>query len=360
MRDFTLRPRGGSGSSCHTDQFARVRCETTMMSTFTMCAATLPCGLLWILLAGPVWLLSRIPFHRLPSSSPARTLSIPARQDAVVKNGSQGVSLPLIVIQVGESRTATTLQFQHACVAMHLVHETVGTSEHCFYLGTGDKIKDRDLVYIRDLFHKSTSVSTEPWEVLKTHMDVSEVMEAISSLHWQWRQRVWIFTTTAHSDFAKGWRMASVPAHSDFATYIRATEDISRKGVSNLTTEYAKMFGLSPEQVDSFHQYMDMWTILRQCCGTQMSQHWMAVLQGRSRSYPPCEQHNITQVELALMSSYVYRTFGSREGLIGALSDRDHAFTGHYCEAVANYYKNHKQQKLGRDFSNRRRMQRHR
>jgi hypothetical protein len=100
------------------------------------------------------------------------------------------------------------------------------------------------------------------------------------------------------------------------------------------------MFGLSPEQVDSFHQYMDRWAILRQCCGTQMSSHWRDFLQGRSNSYPPCEQQNITEVELALMGSSVYRTFGGREFYIQALSINDHVFTGHYCEAVAHYIMN--------------------
>merc|ERR1712216_29679 len=76
---------------------------------------------------------------------------------------TRGGHLPMTVIQVGPARSATTLQFQHACVAMHLAYAGLGTSKnHCKFV---PKVP-------RSNMSKFTSdVAARRWKVIKTHRE---------------------------------------------------------------------------------------------------------------------------------------------------------------------------------------------
>jgi len=81
-------------------------------------------------------------------------------------------------------------------------------------------------------------------------------------------------------------------------------------------SKYQKIFRLTDVEVLLLTQYMRYWSILRQCCGSQMSKHWRRELFGCPNSSDPllegkidyhmCGSWNLTAVENKFVKSELY------------------------------------------------------
>jgi len=74
--------------------------------------------------------------------------------------------------------------------------------------------------------------------------------------------------------------------------------------------EYKPFFDLSDEEVKQLEKHMQLFTILRQCCGLQMSKYEVLRLNGCDVSsyvdkpdYPHCERHDLEKAEQEFASS---------------------------------------------------------
>ena len=81
-------------------------------------------------------------------------------------------------------------------------------------------------------------------------------------------------------------------------------------------SKYQKIFSLTNVEVLLLTQYMRYWSILRQCCGSQMSKYWRKKLYGCPNSSDPllegninyhmCDSWNLTAVEKKFMKTELY------------------------------------------------------
>ena len=81
-----------------------------------------------------------------------------------------------------------------------------------------------------------------------------------------------------------------------------------------ISSSYKTTFNLNENFVDKLQGYMRYWSILRQCCGNQMSQHQRLILHGcadtistDSLSYPACELYNRNELSNLLSRTFVVR-----------------------------------------------------
>ena len=98
--------------------------------------------------------------------------------------------------------------------------------------------------------------------------------------------------------------------------------------------EFQPIFALSREQTDELLAYLKSWSVLRRCCGTQMSATYRAFLHNSTNAPPAasfCGTYDISEVEHTFLRHRLTRTLGQHIHLINHLSDNDGALTGDYC-----------------------------
>ena len=180
--------------------------------------------------------------------------------------------------------------------------------------------------------------------MVKTHQPTPNV-SALNCKHWLF--------LTAYSKSAAGsptgcvdWQsiaQAETVRLGSPVKYAQVASLLARRGYY-LAMDYQPIFGLSDEQMEALLHYLRFWTILRQCCGSQMAVDYHAALTKRqyhvehfSRSSPmyhACETYNLDAVESALMHTQVHQRFARYSHRIRSLSSSDSAFNGSYCSTV--------------------------
>lgn len=229
-----------------------------------------------------------------------------------------------LIIQYGPPRTASTLQFQILCAAMYLVHDH--EPERClcrFGTPTAPGIG-----------------TSQRFEVVKSHKYPPNP-EALA------RAGALVFATATNSSaISRGrleWRATaqrlSQVMRLDVA-FVQITSHLARRGYL-IAADYQRHLGLTDAQLGHVIEYIRYWSVLRQCCGREMSADWRARLRndsGRtthhspgSGLYPACEIYDLDAVERALMQSYVYRRFHAHARRLRSFSANDGEFDGHYC-----------------------------
>eukprot|EP00965_Chrysotila_dentata_P229208 6197051-Pleurochrysis_carterae.AAC.1 len=199
---------------------------------------------------------------------------------------------------------------------MHLLHDDEPDKVHCRFWWPGlptDRLK----------YHSNQ------YEVVKTH-EWPINFEEITKMSW-------LFTT-----FDPHQNQSSITDKAlAAARYVQNYVDLMRRGYL-LLTDYQRVFSLSDEELGYLLEYMRYWSILRQCCGVQMSSDWRAKLQNvtnrtwhhggpTSIDYPACEMYDLDVVESSLLASYVYRRYHSYNDALRKVSDHDDDLTGKYC-----------------------------
>lgn len=112
--------------------------------------------------------------------------------------------------------------------------------------------------------------------------------------------------------------------------YTQQYEHFSRCPLCEIEA-YSETFDLSPVEVLQLRQYMRYWTILRQCCGSQMSKWMLASLYGCDMkkhfefegmlNFPDCDTRNLSAVEESFESSHLYSLVTTRQ-LLGTLEQQ--------------------------------------
>ena len=213
------------------------------------------------------------------------------------------VTLPHLIIQYGESRTASTLQFQTLCAFAMVLNEAEPGRVNCSFLpsyGTSG-----------DLVDKAADQST--LHVVKTHVVPAEGFP----------KDAWLFVSEI--DDAVGsddpWQGAAQQMSAELKHEVKYVQVLSRLMTqgSGIATEYKPLFGLSDQQVEQVVTYLRYWDILRMCCGAQMSDDWRAQLIGDAKpatsegSYlmtakpENCQLHDIPAIERHTVRTQVFQ-----------------------------------------------------
>ena len=119
-----------------------------------------------------------------------------------------------------------------------------------------------------------------------------------------------------------------------------STEALS-KSADLLIHDYTPALNLSPVQGAQLSRYINLWDILRMCCGAQMSTAYRETLWlkktgggggggGGGAPAHECERHDLDAVEKEMLQTDVFTSCGQID-LIGRLSDNDGRLTGSYC-----------------------------
>eukprot|EP00441_Pelagodinium_beii_P032871 CAMPEP_0197632418 /NCGR_PEP_ID=MMETSP1338-20131121/9179_1 /TAXON_ID=43686 ORGANISM="Pelagodinium beii, Strain RCC1491" /NCGR_SAMPLE_ID=MMETSP1338 /ASSEMBLY_ACC=CAM_ASM_000754 /LENGTH=315 /DNA_ID=CAMNT_0043203983 /DNA_START=50 /DNA_END=997 /DNA_ORIENTATION=- len=231
---------------------------------------------------------------------------------------TKSTEMPDVIIQWGRHRTATTLQFQGLCVALLLVHGEHPKKVRC-------EFRHPELIGDEDVF-----------PVLKFHYvdHFSQQFHELTS-----DRRVWIFATAEDHEAARNVTREVRQKLDMPVKYIQLASKVAMRSYTILT-DLQPVFGLTDEQTRQLLEYMKYWSMLRQCCGVQMSADYREALTGAvdsiksaySFSSPACDIYNVAHVESKLMATDVWKKY-SKHGPanIRSPSVKDGEFTGSYC-----------------------------
>lgn len=226
-----------------------------------------------------------------------------------------GKSVPNTIIQFGEPRSGSTLQFTTLCLMMLMLHEEEAMSVGCFF-NTGQVSK---------------------YMVIKVHR--LQFVERIAS------SDTWIFMTVISNADKQQQKMRLEVG--DVNLTIKNIVDLDEVGRTGfyIATRYQSLFGLSDEKMLHILQFLRYWDILRVCCGQQMSSDWRNKLAPQkdyirkhdpdNLAYHACEMYNISQVEQLFINTYIFRKFSRiklMRDFMGKPSTVDGTLDGNYCE----------------------------
>jgi hypothetical protein len=159
---------------------------------------------------------------------------------------------PAFIAQYGPERTASTLQFELICGATFL--RTAGTNANV------------DCKFV-DGWKSSFTV----WPIEKDHMVVKSHHEERVMGLLQTHPKSWVYQTyDAKSDpYDYGGN------HTRFAQSTAMLADAKPGNMEKfIRSYYGSNIGLDDAGIQELGSYLDLWVVLRECCGTQMSQHW--------------------------------------------------------------------------------------
>ena len=207
-------------------------------------------------------LVSALPRALQPAGGPAT--STPERPSQEERSVAR-VTLPNLIIQYGEPRTASTLQFQTLCAIALVLNEAEPGRVDCSFLPAGPAPPG-------DLAGKAADPST--LHVVKTHTVPAEGFP----------KGAWLFASEI--DDAVGavepWQGAAQRMSDELGHDVKYAQVMSRLAEqgSGIATEYQSFFGLSDPQIEEVVTYLRYWDILRMCCGAQMDDGYRAELGG--------------------------------------------------------------------------------
>ena len=207
-------------------------------------------------------LVSALPRALQPAGEPpASTLGRPLQEERSVARGT----LPNLIIQYGEPRTASTLQFQTLCAIALVLNEAEPDRVDCSFLPAGPTPPG-------DLAGKAADLNK--LHVVKTHTVPADGFP----------KDAWLFASEI--DDAVGpddpWQGAAQRMSDELGHEVKYTQVMSRLAErgSGIATEYRSFFGLSEPQIEEVVTYLRYWDILRMCCGAQMDDGYRAELGG--------------------------------------------------------------------------------
>lgn len=179
---------------------------------------------------------------------------------------SQGIK----IVQLGQARSGSTFQYRLLCAIVRLRRKDVQCKWHPYM-----KVSDTEFTNPNISF------------VHKTHTPIAE----FQSLHHESQIHV----------FSSG-NMAQ------YAHYNQKKDNL--QNCSNCEVEkYRCLFNMTDMEVTFLQEVMEMWGILRRCCGFQMSKYERLRLHGcdvktfqNLAQYPNCEKYNLTMIEEKFLS----------------------------------------------------------
>jgi len=207
--------------------------------------------------------------------------------------------LPRVVLQYGPPRTATTLQTYILQIAMRILEPN--TTLVARYVMTGG-------------LRKLASPSNTTNYVFKSH---SLGFASINAWPEAWRQAISdaaLFVTASSKQSSEDKARKIEAATGRKVWHVQYAADLARG--PTIVYDYSRILGMDSLQTEALYANIRFWSILRQCCGEQMSSDWRSVLwgDGSSRSKgsskdPACETYDIDAVQAAYESISVLPHF---------------------------------------------------
>ena len=248
-------------------------------------------------------------------------------------------AIPTTHFQLGDPRTASTLQFVTICAALAVKNmDKLNATITC---GFGQSFTRKLRTQIR---------GPNEYLVIKDHKLIAYEKRDIRTYM---PQPAWIFETTRNRETGYAAKQLAKIGKAKYPTVLAIdTADVAISGYQVARPEYETVFALTPEQSNMLYEWLYYWDILRMCCGVEMSQAWRDVIIGpnvagvrqskhsfgnvsSSIVLKLCGQHNITKVEHDLMRTTLYHRMHVRVPMLGKVSDADGPLTGHYCKTCA-------------------------
>ncbi len=242
---------------------------------------------------------------------------------------------PLIVLQIGEPRTATTLQYATIIGALALKFELLPEVELVVDFNTWDHIPASDNQQ-RVLIIKLHNVN------LKDPDTKVGLTRLASSMH----NRTLVFMTARTNETTAAAKLLH-KTYGLSVTHVTTTAAVSRHGFRADWPHYKRIFGLSNAQLEALAEWLEAWSVIRVCCGLQMSDVWRLHMvpdalpsckafgtddRVDDNTIRMCSSHNITATEAKLLRTPLYQTMGGRVPFLGMPSQADGPLTGQYCE----------------------------
>ena len=247
-------------------------------------------------------------------------------------------TLPNLLIQYGEPRTASTLQFQTLCAIALVLDKADPSRVVCSFLPAGPTPPG-------DLAGKAADQTT--LHVVKTHSVPAEGFP----------NNAWLFASEI--DDAVGaddpWQGAAQRMSHELNHEVKYAQVMSRLAErgSGIASEYQSFFGLSDPQIEEVVTYLRYWDILRMCCGAQMDDGYRAELGGGApadvRAGPgsylmtvkpeSCHRYDIQAIERHAVQTQVFQlavTGGKGSAYLRSTSsleaDAGYELNGQYCK----------------------------
>ncbi|XP_053376989.1 uncharacterized protein LOC128547806 [Mercenaria mercenaria] len=226
-----------------------------------------------------------------------------------ILNEAFGTVHPRVILQYGQPRTASTLQFQILCMLVSVLHEHEKNTVGCYYDPKFDK------GYLKR------------YSVIKTHK-LDKYLSIIPSDSW-------IFITSKRDQHKNDEKKIK---HLNLTVRFIADISLALNLGHLIVYKYQTIFRTSDEQTEHVAEYLRYWEILRMCCGRQMSKKWRIYLWNKSHDayeQSTCKEYNISEIENLVMKTYIFKTFTNVESthdVIGKPSQVDGDLNGNYCQ----------------------------
>ena len=248
-----------------------------------------------------------------------------------------GIHIPSLLVQYGEKRTATTLQYQTLCAISILLREP-NQPVVCNFKNTHLKLTAPP---------PGEPVGMRTRYVVKSHHkgELESFVEYGSKLL---NDSAWVFTTARNSSVKNKTAIRNLNRNGSFPVkFVQLLSDVAAQG-HLYAAGYAEPFGLSADQTEHLVAYLRYWDILRRCCGSQMAHHyrdllhsgphtakWLGEEEAKNNtvemaSFGACAMYKVDVVEHMLIQTKVFQ-LGQDVRQISAVSDMDGKLTGDYC-----------------------------
>lgn len=258
--------------------------------------------------------------------------------------------LPPIVVQVGDPRSVTTMQFVTLCAAVALkVQDIPDANVDCFFISFKELENDKLLF---------RNHGPNDYSVVKTHGHLSDEQFQFfnstlpGSKNPKGSDPAWVFHTTFYHTHPKKWasEFLRIPLPQVLTT---DTSDVVKDGFAARKAEFEEVFSLTPHESHQLYDYVEAWDILRMCCGEQMSTYWrqylvgdqddevvskFAAAGGGAEEKNPadiCKHVDLDAMERRLMQTAVFKRMKFKAPALARLSNRDPIFDGTYCSRCA-------------------------
>lgn len=223
---------------------------------------------------------------------------------SVLHDEGRQVQLPPFIVQYGEGRSASTLMHEILCAASFLVWNATTASsspgedlpssrrsssgeDHPRGPPTSRRSSPPDCFY--SFFPESEifSLPTTRTNVLKTHRSPAEWTPSERLKELLKNHELWAFESTRTTS---SWSANTVLSrHVSAVQHLHSFESF-RKYIQD---SYGPYFDFSETQITAIARYIGRWSLLRQCCGAQMSVGWREHLwevwggAGETKTSPP-------------------------------------------------------------------------
>jgi hypothetical protein len=211
------------------------------------------------------------------------------------------------IVQVGDTRSASTFQWYALCSIMRLKHPNA-------------RIQCNN----EKKFDDSSDI-----QIHKTHF-FTHVESIIETFQFN---KIYVFVSS------RGTFPVSTPQDHPNVYYVQVYEDFIKHGIASLQA-YQPIFNLSDVDMKYLVQHLRYWDIIRLCCGNQQSLqnrlklHNSYLVDTLSRNseeydYMNCDIYNLNKVEEEFLNSYLSKTYP--KGLYAQHEARETIRTG-FCD----------------------------